>query len=82
MIGINIRRAPEEADRRFEIVDPHCRRPRLDQRVEIARGLGERHQRAVETLDFLAWEGLHDLARDHLLRGSRGCGQQRGERNR
>ena len=71
MVGIDLRCAPEKADRRLEIIDAHSRRPRLDQRVQIARRLGERDQRTVKALDRLAGQRLHHLARDDLLRGGR-----------
>ncbi len=79
IVGINVRRAPEKADRRFEIIHPHRRVASLDQRVDILGGLGKRDQRAVEALHFLARQGLYDLARDHLLRGKRQARQDCGQ---
>ena len=52
MARINLCRAPEKPDRRFQIIHAHRRRPGFEQGVAIARSLGQRHQRAVQSLDF------------------------------
>jgi hypothetical protein len=74
--GIKLGGAAEEADGRFQILNPERGLTRLNQRITITRGLGQCHQRAVEALDFGRGQRLDHRLGNRVLRCRRRHGQR------